>query len=675
MSAQPVEGGKLVIWMCVDCKRPGSLTLPLVTLPNDTLICEDCQRRREGALAKKGAAGEEKAAARLPAPRGSYYDVLGVPFDARPEEINAALKERMKHWLARQTGDERDKAVEMLAKLRTVSQELKDPDRRQKYDKGLHQQLNTLRAAAIQRVAPFEDWPGRQVISLKGLIQACEDSSTNWKIGEQLLTNKQLIWWIRYGLADDDTVRLIEQVLSRQNLSTFRKLNEVLYRFDPERPFRFFRDPELFDPVTNAMSVTDVKSLIDFADANWALAVRHLYQGELITWLNYSLSPAGYYEGRRYHHMVQFFDEVCRPFADSHLQGVGLEALLEFLSPLLAKPEITVTFDQQHSAYTLLGWDQELPHQPVTLSIKNRTRGYFAGMVELLPPGKKQTPPSPWASFTPLPLAPDPLKPQTGLKTQAFSLTGAEEQRFSLYLGNFKKFPQGRKYLQPLGLARYITQSAQPTPRDSFPITLGLMPYRAGYRGKLWAQGLRGGFPGLLLDGGIGFGVGLLIFVLGLLLTPHDSNWGFLQDFRHGLSLALVIDLILIALLRPLYLAIAIFGFGFSCMLAGAFAACGFFTAWRRGHSTYTSTHDQNAHGFFGLLVMLGLLAATVLFFFSKPGFFTHQSPFFDILAILMPSFFAYITVGIIVRVRTNLYKRTEKRWGSLLKPEGKAEI
>lgn len=702
MNPQPVGSG-IIIWSCVDCKRPGSLSLPLMVLPDNTSICDDCQRLRQRPRDGTGTIEREEVSGERPhAPPDTLYSVVGLPLDASAEEVAGAIKGRMKYWLARQSGNEGHKAVEMLEKLRTAAQVLKDPDRRRTYDEEVHQQMRDLRAQIIETtISPLEDWPGRQVNNLKDLITACEESAANWKIGEQLLMNKSLIRWVRWGLDDNETVRLIERVIARQELSVFRKLNELLYQFDPGRPFRFFSDTNRFEAIKEKMSVGDIAALTRFADAQWNLVVQHLYRGELITWLDQSINPTGRYLGQTYHNARQFFQEVCAPFAGSRHEGVGLEALLEFLDPLLKRPEITVTFDTQPAAYTLLDWDEELPHQPVTLSIKNTTRGYFAGTVELLPPGPKHAPLFPWVDFDFLPLKTPPLQSRPWSTNQAFTLAGAQEQQISLYLGNFQGLARGRKHKRALEMRRYIKHPAQLTTVQAFPLTLSIMRFRAGYRGKLWAHGLRGGLLGMLLDGGLGFGIGALLFWLGLLFTPHGS-WGFFQDFSGPFTWIVAADGALVALSRPFFLAIALFGFELPAVLGCVFAFCGFFAGWRRGHTAFSSAQDKKRHRALGLWLMFGLWAVAggmvalfyqsrtypavlhlsglgisrsidvTAFFVSALGFAPIHSPVFDALVIAVPGIFAYIAMRIVIAIRTRLYARVEKRWGNLLKPVGR---
>lgn len=701
MNTEPRASG-LVSLRCQHCKRPMSLMLPLMTLPDGTMLCQDCHQRRQSSRGELPPVEQkEPTDDRRKAPLGSYYEIAGVSQDASTEEIMAAIKARMKHWLMRQSGDEGSKAAEMLAKLRAASEDLTDPERRKRYDAKLHQHMQSQRADIIKRtITPLEDLPGRQVTSLKDLITACEASATTWRTCEGLLEKKRLVLWVRWSLADDETVRLIERVVARQDLSLFRKLNELFYQFDPERPFRFFSDPDTFEAVSKQKSVTDIETLITFADAHWNLAVQHLYRGELITWLDQSVSPTGRYLGQTYHNARQFFKEVCSPFANTNLEGVGLEALLEFLDPSISKPAPVILFDTQEAAYTLLDWDEELPHQPVALSIKNTTRGYFAGTLELHPPEKQHATSATWVDYNYLPLAP-PLYPQPTLTTQSFTLQGNQEQRFNLYLGHFKGLARGRIHERCIELRRYIRQPSQPTTVRQFPIHLSLMRFRAGYRGKLWAYGLRGGLPGMLLDGGLGFGIGLLLFWLGVLFTPNDS-WGFFQNFSGNFSWLMVLDGALVALLRPFFLSIAVFGFGLASTLGIAFAICGFFTGWRRGHTAVTKEQDKHTHQVFCRWLMLGLWAAAggviallahtptypalfdvsflgfarsiqvTAFFIPSLGFSPLHSLYFVTLAILMPGIFANIAMRRVIAVRSRLYDKTEKNWGKLKQPAGR---
>jgi hypothetical protein len=249
-------------------------------------------------------------------------------------------------------------------------------------------------------------------------------------------------------------------------------------------------------------------------------------------------------------------------------------------------------------------------------------------------------------------------------------------------------------------MRRYIRQPTQATPVRLFPISLSVMRFRAGYRGKLWAHGLRGSLPGALLDGGLGFGIGVLIFWLGLLFAPGRS-WGFFQDFS-SFSWLTVLDGLLVALLRPFFLAIALFGFGLPYVLGIWFAMCGFFTGLRKGHTTFSDAQDKRHHQIWGRWLVLGLWAAAggmvalllntptypapldvsslgiahpihvTAFFVSRLGLSLIRSSFFDPLAILMPGIFAFTAMRIVIALRNRLYARIEKRWGNLLRPVGR---
>jgi hypothetical protein len=632
-----------------------------------------------------------------------------VPFDATTEEIGEALKERMRYWLERQAGADRQLAEDMLNRLRKASTELRDEERRQNYDAQLHDQEKQARTAlAGSTVRPLEDFPGRAVTSLKDLVRICEGSPSDWRIGEGLLRSRALLFWARYALADASTVELIERISATPALSDTRKLNRLLYELDPERPFRFYSGPEAVEAARADRSAATVAELVTFADANWDLAVKQLYDGELLVWLDQQVGMTSY-EGRLYHTVQEYFDVHCRVFAGSRHAGMGLELLLEFLDPRLPKPAISVTFDEQPNGYSLLGWDGELPHQTVALAIANTTRGYFSGEVVLQAPTARDATTYPWVAFHWLPVAstprPEDTRTRPGMRdegAEGFILRGKTNANYRLYLGNFANIRHGKRYKRAVLISRYETTPSATVAVEAYPVELQLMRFVQGYRAKLWQLGLRGSLPGAVLDGGIAALCAFLICTLGFHVVPL-TQWGFFpstQEYTGQFNWTVVIDGALTGLLRPFYLAFSVFGWALVAYLGAAFAACGFLCGLRRGHTQVTEKQDLHSHRVFTRWLVLALLALSgSLAYFTYaatqppyqappsltlpwqpyPTYLTLFMPYFPPLwngfmfvASLAPPLFAYIVGRIIIGVRARLYRYVSTRWSVLLTPQGK---
>jgi hypothetical protein len=715
-SEQP-QAGQIVIWpSCVDCRRRASLELSLTELPDGTFICPACQQRRALIAAGPKQEASARARQRQRAPRGSSYALLDVPMDATAEEIAEALKAQMRYWTERQAGDERVRAQEMRERLREASIRFKTADSRRKYDEEMLRKQKEERAAlAEERIRPLEDWPGRQVSSLKDLVSACEFSPTNWRIGERKLVSRELLIWVRFAMGDEDTMQMVEDVLNQRQLSETRKLNQLLYRIDPERPFHVLTNPGAFETTPADREVATIPDFITFADRNWEAVVRHLYNGELITWLGNSFS-IGLYDDKLYYSVAQFFDEVCKPFAGSQAEGVGLEALLEFLDNDLPQPQVSVTFDDQQDAYDLFRWDGELPHKPITVAISNTTRGYYAGQIALVRPEERGAP-YVWSDFAPLPLAPTGASAQSGASrsheahlVKPCVLQGQQTQRYELHIGHFEALARGVTLQNQIALSRYDSTPLRPSPAGSYPVRVRLMRFRDGYRAKLWARGLRGSLPGAILDGAIGFGVMSLIFLAGVLLTPQAS-WGFFsatQDFAGQNAWPALLDVLLVIALRPFFLASATLGMALPVFIGVMLSLCGFFIGLRRGHTKFSAENDAAAHRKFGrflswcvwiaalalttirLLAMqqtpsLRSLAALAAHLTNLPlAAFSPTNPAFRVdqpivmaiaalMVVIIPGVAVWVVMRLVVIARSRLYVAVKARWGDLLNPPGRA--
>lgn len=725
------QGGDIVgVPSCSVCDATESPRTPLTVQPDGSYLCAlHLNRWKRGALGALGARGASAlragaavemltatGSARPAPPPDSPYETLDTPPDSSDDEIEAAYKRLQRYWLPlRASAAQRGRAEEALETISAAYDDLMDTERRRAVDEAIRKRAAAQREARlITVVSPLEDWPGRRVASLKEFETACETSAQDWGIGEGILKSGGLFTWARYSLQNRDAQQAIEAAQGRDGLSDMRQLNEFLYRVDPDRPYHFFPQPGVFSVLKQEFKIASIETFIPFADAHWDLAVQHLYDGELLAWLE-SRASLGVYRGDSYT-MREFYEQRLTPFAHGAVAGIGLELLLEFLDPDLPKPTLKVTFDGQENHYALANWDGELPHRAVTMTVQNTTRGYYAGRITLTTPLAKEMSTAPWVSLAPLPL--EAPTPPSGSPPPRWNptpedanceLKGATSRKISFYLGNFNTVTRGRTYARTVTLQRYESSPTQASITGTFPITLQLMRYLSGYRLALWVRGLRGGIPGMLLNGGMGYLLGWLLVLLGTTFAPHEF-WTFFPqgtDFSaSGSPTAMgALDFALTLLLRPFYYTIAVLGYQTPNIFAIFFGFFGFFAAMRKGHTKYGLTQDVHA-----VRVTARLLAVAIWIFttvvlilnLSNNSFplYALQLPgvgwtlsvrmiafVFDNVAYYPPSIsvspwsgFAFYSVflagvsaiiagRVIIAVRRRLYKWAEKGSGSLLNP------
>ncbi len=741
-----VDGGTLIsVPRCNNCRRAETISLPLTEISPGVYLCDHCQEQRAGGslvqpatssglvgvpppgappAAPPAAPGGGMPPRRQPAPRGSPYETLGVPFDATDEEITAAYEAGMAFWNERRAGPQAALATEKQGALAKAYIVLHDPKKRQEYDEMLRKQAETIR---LRRIASLESWQGRQVVSLQGVVEACEASDAGWQTGQAILKNNELRNWVDGALRDIEARGVLEEIMGRPAVAAkaptalTHELNEALYRLWPDRPFRFFASPDRAQPPAQCFSVSSVEDFVKNADTHWQLAVQHLYNGELVVWLDQQQhgprsDPA---DNAVYPTIAAYYQRVCLPFKGTPAAGVGLERLLEFLDIGLDRPNVTIRFDDDRTGYTLKNWDGELPHKPITVTITNTTRGYVAGALTLATPEQRnlngQIAPVAWVNFDRLPAPPYTKKPVTTYQrpwrlseaNRTFTLQGAGETptSFTLSLGNFDALRRRRTYTRPVQLKRILYGPKTETVIGAYPISLQLMGFLGGYRLALWRLGLRAGLPAAALDGALAFAATWLFLLLALLFAPH-GQWGFFStgmDYTaSGGSVWLVIDAFLIALLRPFAFTLYLFGFALPWIIGALFALRGFFLGHGCGYTQFKRADDLRGHRGFGAFLMwaLWLVGASVLvmnlvayyaptislgsvfqvwvlaYYIQHPLITPPDITGFpignDALMVVVPGIVAYIIGRIITNVRGRLYDLVERRDSGLLRPEGK---
>jgi hypothetical protein len=315
---------------------------------------------------------------------------------------------------------------------------------------------------------------GRSVLSAEEFVAACEASKEGWADGERYLRKGQLKLWVLYQLQDKELANDLGQYQAWLDVSDFRALNEVLYLFNIYRPFLLYQQ-ERWQQLETVVSASSAQELAGICDLYWDNGKRHLYEGSMVFWLEYCQDIQGI--------QTYYRDAIAGYAYDQRHRGLGLELLLERAVPTLTKPHLRVTFDGTENAYTLVKWDRELRHQPVTVAITNTTRGFTS--IRLKTDRRPTTLESNWLSLAPY----DPLvisgRPGDNAPATA-----------TIHLRNLEILRRGKKYQRTITMD-ILGEQGKLASSQTFPITIRTMSFFQGLRGRLWQWGLRGGIPGL----------------------------------------------------------------------------------------------------------------------------------------------------------------------------------
>lgn len=708
------RGGDIIsVPSCSVCGATETPETPLTEQPDGTYLCSIHLAMQQQKLGN-GVSALKFAPSRPQAPLGTAYADLGLPLDATADEIEQAYKFLLSVWQPlRNSPKQRGEAAEMLERIHDAHDILTDPVEKAKRDEEIKRSERVKEEKARHQKARLSlPLLGNNIETLDAFERFCEGSLQNWLAGEGSLTNNQLYIWVAHSLEDDHVVRLIADVQAQTNLSPMRKLNSLLYLINPERPYQFYYHNGVFNPIGAEDKLATVEALIAYADKHWDQAIQHLYYGELITWLE-AKADISTYGHLSYDQVRDFYNAQIMRYAATADASIGLEKLLEFLDNKLLKPNIRVAFNGQANSYTLRNWDGEIGHRPVTMTVSNTTRGYYKGQVKLMVPTRRQLTTAPWFSSTPLarqlpPPPPNVTRPVWVPQEEVIPVEfrGEATQTITFNLGYFNILTPKRDYTREITLTQHEKSPEQVSDPNPFPITFQLMPYLGGYRRELWLRGLRGGFPGLLLNGGIAYLLGWLLVAIGLLFAPHNS-WLFFShetDFSSTGSLTALgfLDYLLALLLRPFYYAIATLGNQTPNLLALIFGLSGLINGWRRGHSDYTEKQDEHmtrlagrwasavlatltafililnlsAHAY-PVISIGGITVTLIAFIFNNPSFYPpDMSNFpwngFAIYAVVFAGLIGSVARRVITSVRHRLYQWVGQNKQDLLNPPEK---
>jgi hypothetical protein len=606
----PEFGGLQIEPRCVKCGRLSTSDTLLYEMQNHHYICYTCRQRAE--LEGKHIAwanGTQTDGTRLISsprptqalpkpteplssgplarnlPPDSLFAVLEIPLETPIFQIRETLRQQMKIW-ATKTSDPSYK--QMIARLRGWQVQLQDEVAFEEF----REQLKLL----VQGNVGALSIGGRAVFTAHDFRKACEELGDGWKDGVGYLRTGELWQWILFQLEDPVLSKEAQSYQKWTGVSDFRALNELLYCLDPKRPFRLY-EQDSWQDVQSVPSANTPLELAKLCDLHWETAERHLYTGSMVLWLERTQHIAG---------LREYYSRSLAGYeTDNHARdrGVGLELLLEFAVPGLEKPNLVVTFDKQISSYTLQAWDREIPHQPVTLTITNTTRGYISAFVNLQ---NRRDPVEPdWISFS------DSFVHGTYANKEI-----ASQQ---IYLQNLSSLKRGRTYRRQL-LLSVRQEFGQPPQVQQFPIMLKPMRFYQGLRGKLWTFGLRGGPVGFFWHFASAALLAFLPFLLIQKLIPQEFLSSSFTEITAGTIFQRLAGGVLFAMIFLQY--------KFILITAGIAGFAGFWVGKKLGHTDYTAKQGAHALRLWGF--WLSLIFAAILLYWDQGLAFMTQNDYYN---------------------------------------------
>jgi hypothetical protein len=248
-----------------------------------------------------------------------------------------------------------------------------------------------------------------------------------------------------------------------------------------------------------------------------------------------------------------------------------------------------------------------------------------------------------------------------------------------LELKNLTQLKRGRTYQRKLYM-RVRGENKHATVH-AFPVTLHLIRFYQGLRGKLWMWGLRGGIPGMFWNAAAG---GLLAMILSWLIPAllSQSVFGRPEKMSTTWSLGSMMQAIIAGLVNVLRFGALMPGhrLAFPLVVAAIMGFVGFWTGIGKGHSDYKER--RNAASFRIGAFWLSLLYVFYLLYpdgaynsfgpvyqYSSLGidyttYLVTSAPFAGLLIFLLACFLAS------VHYRLEKYIRYQNR--TMLNPTGR---
>jgi hypothetical protein len=647
---------------CVKCGNSQTARASLWEMKNHLYICNDCRLREESRgkifAWAQSLSPHDASPSSLPAPvvpdhasgllpesiavsprvRPNLFSLLELPQEAGREEVLAAIRQKMRYWMAQPTSAEKDSLIEQL---RECQEKVRNDE----------QYLANERA----RLQPQE--PEESVLlvgtdkaqTIKEFVALCEESQQGWNEGEKHLRSGELEYWILARTENLQLARMVRQAM-QEMISDFHALNTVLYYIWPQRPLRLF-SAAAWQELRPQDSIATSDELVAFCDGHWEAGLFHLYDGAMLTWLEYAQGCQGLRDW--YLSAVQAYRQQ-----DEAYRSLGLELVLQRALPSLASPALALLFDEQSEAYLLSGWDSEIPHCPVSLTLRNRRRGVMLLAVAI----RKQESDPAWV-----------VLPADEEEHLVYLRTGdrkASQVTRHLLLPDLARLGYGRMYRCQLQVTRYLGVGEQAV-LSWYPMTLTTLPYRQGFRRYLWLWGLRGGLPGLAWQGLAGVVLAQVALICAhawipatTFLTDQAALTPFVQALLSGINLAVT--------MQP--------GEGF-VLLAGAVIGCiGSVAGLRRGHTEYPASQQKEE--------IQGQGKVWAILLFCGLGFWQYSAfsqllagsgdPFSLALAVvrlatasLFCSLLLLLLINILIVVRLGWERSLRRQYRALLHPQG----
>jgi len=547
-------------------------------------------------------------------PKNSLFGVLGIPLTASPLEVETAIGNKMRSWMQEPGSDEQMRVIEQLREWQEAL--VSDSQFLQKQVEKAQPPQSRGSALIIE---------GKLVYTAQELLRECEANEKGWLYAEGLLRKGELQSWILFHLGNRMVANEADR-FAQANIPLFRVLNYTLYRLVPERRFRFY-SREAWQAINSIPEIDTPDELARRCDQFWGIGEWHLYKGAMVAWLEFS-------QGCR--DLSQYYGTAIKPYAEDRLKrGLGLELILERVTPKLAHPKLTVAFNGlQDDSYVLETWDREISSPPITVQINNTTRGFSSITLEIVnknqklsaiepdwiyladsrpvvvpginvplpyPPAPGMNPPLPYPSAPPIQSVPVHIAGRKG--------AGIPADR-KIMLTNLEKLKRGKRYERTLRISEQREYGNKPVIHE-YPIALKTMSYFQGFRGLLWRFGLRGDIPGLVWNAGIGM---LLAFTISQVLfkTVHLPYNQWYSEASAYLDASGVLHVCFIGFFTFLQ---QIPHISFILITGIITGITGLFTGIGKGHTSYRERDSR--HSFVKSTFLLSLLFFPVLLYLT----------------------------------------------------------
>lgn len=672
--AVPESGGLQIEVRCVRCGRLPTADVALYEMRNHLYICALCRQEAEHKGKQIAWVNSSQALPQLTAavpvdsvtiaagaqktrpltgnlPPDSIYAILELPLDTPISGIRDAIKQSMAYWMKRPDSAEK-KA--MIARLREFMEKIQDEQAFEEYRENL--KANSRQKGGALSVG------GKSVFTAREFLDACERSWEGWADGERYLRNGRLRQWIAFQLQERELAATeAKRCQTWTSVSDFRALNEMLYCMVPERPFRLYRE-EKWQSLESVPSANSTAELAVLCDIHWNIAENHLYSGSMVYWLEHARGVPG---------VQAYYDTAIYGYAEQRDdRGVGLELVLEYAVPGLAKPELVVDFDGQPGSYTLNGWDCEIEHKPVAVTIANRTRGFTSLNISL--EQKAQVIGLDWIMLR----GPGVVRgrPGAGMPSKGNTIQT-----------NMHLLKRGQTYRRKV-LVSMCGERGQ-TSTTEYPVTVRTLSYYQGLRGKLWLWGLRGWIPGF----GWSFAPGALLTVIltaiisGIIARIVPQAYFNLSGLPiDQLSFGMVLQAAAAGLVNVLHFSDFLPGHelafplvaGTLLGLAGGIAGCG------KGHADFTGGRHAKAFlkwvaGFSAILLLMllwrdgGFSAISAAnsnsgYYGSGPNNYLALIALQAVLGTLLAALFFFLSGCVLALIQYHLEKYLRRRYASL---------